>query len=123
RTETLLDAVRRHHARLGYVSSFTTLPRRDTGLGVLEAQWRRRIHPYFAVKQLVEDLIVDAAGTVGAAIVNPAVCMGPWDGKPRALCFLPQLVAGEVWFTVEQAINVIDVREVAAALCGALEAE
>jgi len=60
RMDEVLNAVARHQACLGYVSSFTTLPRNQTGLAAVEAAWRRRLHPYFAVKQLMEERVLDA---------------------------------------------------------------
>lgn len=120
RTRAILQAVHRHDARLAYVSSFTTLPRRERGLPALEAQWRRSIHPYFEVKRRIEDMLLGAANGLDITVINPTVCMGPWDGKPRQYCFLPQLVEGKVWATTNHTINVIDVRDVATLLWQAL---
>jgi len=123
RTSAILQAVGRQRSRLAYVSSFTTLLRRESGIAALEAQWRRSIHPYFEVKQRIEDMLIGASNGIDITIVNPAVCMGPWDGKDRKYCFLPQLIAGNVLATTEQVINIIDVRDVATLLCNALDAQ
>lgn len=120
RTKAILQAIHRHEARLAYVSSFTTLPRRERGLVALEAQWRRSIHPYFEVKRRIEDMLLGAANGLDITVINPTVCMGPWDGKPRQYCFLPQLVEGKVLATTNHTINVIDVRDVAKLLWRAL---
>jgi dihydroflavonol-4-reductase len=122
RTALILQAVHRHRARLAYVSSFTTLPRGERGIPALEAQWRRSIHPYFEVKRRIEDMLLGAANGLDITVVNPTVCLGPWDGKPRELCFLPQLVAGKVWATCDHTINAIDVRDLASLLCNAIDA-
>lgn len=120
----LLHAVAREGAALGYISSFTTLPRPDTegGLAAIEVRVRRRIHPYFAVKAMMENMVLDAARTgLRAAIVNPTACMGPWDRRQRELCVVPMLVTGQVPAIVARNVNVIDVRDVAAAIRAAIE--
>ncbi|MDZ7591785.1 MAG: NAD(P)H-binding protein [Rubrivivax sp.] len=124
RTAALLDAVGRAGAVLAYVSSFTTLPRpADEGpLGALEAWARRRLHPYFAVKAAMEAMVLQAAGAgLPAAVLNPSACLGPWDRRPRELCVVPLLAAGQVPALVRQPLNVIDVRDVARAARLALE--
>jgi nucleoside-diphosphate-sugar epimerase len=124
RTQMLLDAVRRQHARLAYVSSFTTLPDRVSGFERIQRQWIRGLHPYFAVKGLIETEILAAARSgLPAVVVNPTLCIGPWDIKARELCFVPRLLCGEAPVTVAHLINVIDVRDTAAGLVAALEAE
>lgn len=123
RTEMLVDAVLRERARLAYVSSFTTLPDHSTGLERIQRQWIRQLHPYFEVKQLIENQILAAAGRgLHAVVVNPTLCLGPWDIKPRELCFVPRLLCGEAPATVAHTVNVIDVRDMAAGLVAALEA-
>jgi dihydroflavonol-4-reductase len=123
RTQRLVDAVLRQRARLAYVSSFTTLPDASTGFERLLRQWIRQLHPYFAVKQLIETEILAAAQQgLRAVVVNPTLCIGPWDLKPRELCFVPRLLCGEAPATVTHAVNVIDVRDMAAGLVAALEA-
>lgn len=124
RMAALLDSVAREGATLGHVSSYTTLPRpRSEGaLAAIEARARRRIHPYFAVKAAMEAMVHEAArGGLRAVVVNPTACLGPWDRRPRELCVVPLLVTGQVPALVSRAMNVIDVRDVAAALLAALE--
>jgi dihydroflavonol-4-reductase len=124
RTQMLVDAVLRQRARLAYVSSFTTLADVSTGFERLQRQWIRQLHPYFAVKQLIEIQILAAARWgLKAVVVNPTLCIGPWDIKTRELCFVPRLLCGEAPASVAHAINVIDVRDTAAGLVVALEAE
>lgn len=125
RTHALLNAVRRHDARLIYISSFTTLVRPHAGLDGWPALIMRGLHPYFAVKDLIESMLIAAAreGT-RIVIVNPTICLGPWDLKSREFCFVPRLVAGEIPAIPHHVLNVmIDVRDVAAAAVGALNAK
>jgi dihydroflavonol-4-reductase len=123
RIDDLLDAVSRERATLAYVSSFTTLPRPDSegGLAAIEAR-ARHIHPYFVVKDTMEKMVLDAArGGIRAAIVNPTACIGPWDRRPRELCMVPLLVTQQLPALVARVVNVIDVRDVAAAVRAAVE--
>ncbi len=123
RTRQLLDAVADHNARLAYVSSFVTLPRPRTGGDPIAAGLARR-HPYFAVKERIENLVLAAARQgLPAVVVNPTTCFGPWDLKPRNLCLVPQLLAGEVAALVRHILNAVDVRDVAAGLVSAVEKE
>ncbi len=124
RTQTLIDAVRRQHARCAYISSFATLPDHSTGPERARRQWIRGLHPYFAVKRQIEARLLAAVRDgLPAVIVNPTLCIGPWDLKNRELCFIPRILKGEAPITVSHALNVIDVRDVAAGLVAALEHE
>jgi dihydroflavonol-4-reductase len=124
RTAALLEAVVRHGAQLGFVSSFTTLPRREMGLGFLEARWRRRLHPYFAVKQLMESMVLDAARRgLPATIINPPAYLGPWDENRRNLAPIPLLLRRALPTAGQGVVNVIDVRDAASGLRAAMEAE
>ncbi len=124
RMTTLIDAVRRHRARLLFVSSFATLADRSRGLERLQRGLVRRAHPYFAIKAEMESIVIAAAraGTP-AAVINPTLCLGPWDLKPRPRCFVPRLLAGEAPAAIAHLVNVVDVRDVARVAIGALEAE
>ncbi len=124
RMARLLQAVQGAGAALLHVSSFTTLPRPggEGALQALEAAARRRLHPYYAAKATMQALAL-AAAAQGApvAVINPSACLGPWDRRPRELCVLPLLAAGQVPALVSQPLNVIDVRDVARAARLALE--
>jgi len=125
RAVDLVEATEASGSTLGYVSSFTTLERPDPpgSLAAIEASMRRQVHPYFAVKDAMEEVVLAGARRgVPAAIVNPATCMGPWDRRAKD-AFVPQLLSGVVPATVTRPVNVIDVRDVATALCTAIEAE
>jgi dihydroflavonol-4-reductase len=120
RMRSVIRAVADAGARLAYVSSFVTLP----GPRGLRARTIRAMHPYFAVKQAMEDelLRASAAGLRGV-IVNPTACLGPWDGKPRELAIIPLLLERRITATVTATINVIDVRDVAHGLLEAVARE
>src|SRR5580692_10072759 len=81
-------------------------------------------HPYFQVKELIESQMLEASrhGLL-VVIANPTYCLGPWDLHDRQLCTIPLLLSGEIPSSITQTLNVIDVRDVAAAICGALDAE
>jgi dihydroflavonol-4-reductase len=117
RAAALVAGCRRHGARLVHVSAFVT--RVGTGADGHRHGLRQRLeaaaHPYFAAKQCAEDLLVDAA-RAGApiTIVNPTLCLGPWDGKSPKLALIPRLLAGEVPAVPAHMVNVVDVRDVAA---------
>jgi len=121
RTARLIAAVRRHDATLALVGSFTTLPHPGTLRGELEPKLLYRSHPYFAVKETVESMVLTAAKTgLPAVVVNPTAFLGPWDFKDPSMAFLPTVLSGRVPVTVGRVVNVIDVRDVAAALVTAV---
>lgn len=124
RAHALLDAVFTHNARFVYVSSFVTLSRPREGFEGWRNQLARRLHPYFAVKEGIEAQVLAAARNgLPAVIVNPTMCLGPWDVKDRDLCFIPRLLCGEIPVAVQHLFNVIDVRDVATGLVAALHRE
>lgn len=124
RIRSMLDALARHGAHLAFIGSFTTLPRNDTGLAAIEARMRRRVYPYFGVKQMMEDMVLDAARAgLPAVILNPSAFLGPGDSKPESSSFTRMVMSGRLPMTMTHVINVIDVRDVAANVCAALEAE
>jgi dihydroflavonol-4-reductase len=124
RTRLLLDAVGRHKARLVYVGSFVTGVRPRTSAQHFQHQVMRLAHPYFEVKELIESQILDASRHgLPVVIANPTYCLGPWDLHDRRLCTIPLLLSGEIPSSITQTLNVIDVRDLAAAICAALDAE
>lgn len=115
RMDALLDRVARADACLIHVSSFTTLSRTQPLLEMARSGALRRLHPYFDLKQAMEERVrVAAARGVRAVIVNPTLCLGPWDAKPLPFCWIPLAVRGELPATSSRAVNVVDVRDVAA---------
>ncbi|HXZ88605.1 MAG TPA: NAD-dependent epimerase/dehydratase family protein [Candidatus Binataceae bacterium] len=124
RTRRLLDAVGRHNAILAYVSTFATLWRSQGRLEDWQTLLMRRLHPHFAVKELIETRMLDAArrGTP-VVVVNPTLCLGPWDTKVPEWCLVPRLLRGEIPAFPSHVLNVIDVRDLAAATVSAITAE
>lgn len=124
RTRRLLGSLYRHNARLAYVSTCSTLARTRTSEQRFEVQMMRLTHLYFEVKELIESQILDAARQgLRAVIVNPTYCLGPWDVRAPQFCAIPMLLRGNVPATTSQMLNVIDVRDMAAALLAAVSAE
>lgn len=124
RTRQLLDAVCKHKTRLAYVGSFVTHVCPLTTAQRFQHQMMRLAHPYFEVKELIESHILDASRRgLPVVIANPTYCLGPWDLHDRQLCTIPLLLCGEIPSSIRQLLNVIDVRDVAAAIVAALEAE
>jgi dihydroflavonol-4-reductase len=124
RIRALRAAVFRHNARLIFVSSFVTLTRPRTAAQQVQDRMVRLAHPYFEVKELTESQIVEAARHgLPAVIVNPTYCLGPWDLHDRQLCTIPPVLCGEIPISIRQMLNVIDVRDVAAASLAALDRE
>lgn len=124
RTVAVAEAARAEGATLAFVSSFVTLPRPDeAALRAAEARWRRRAHPYFALKSMMEAEVLGAAGRgLRALVLNPCACLGPWDLKPDALSLVGLVASGRFAFTVrDRVVNVIDVRDLAACAVAALE--
>ncbi|MEZ5332592.1 MAG: NAD-dependent epimerase/dehydratase family protein [Thermoanaerobaculia bacterium] len=122
RTRELLAAAR--GIPLGCVGSFVTRVEPARGPSGWAAGAGRLLHPYFRVKEAVEELLVEAAAS-GAPVagVHPATCLGPWDSRPASEALLPRLVRGEVAFVAADRVGIVDVRDVAAALVNAVEAE
>jgi dihydroflavonol-4-reductase len=124
RTHELLEAVGRRDLIFAYVSSFTTQKRRAGGIADWPAQVAKELHPYFTMKQWIEDRVLERSRCgLRAVFVNPTMCLGPWDLHRRELCLVPQLLRGEIPAVPLHNMNVIDVREVASGLVSALEAK
>lgn len=121
RTTRILKAVERRGAALALVGAFTTLPHPLEKKGDIEPAMLRRSHPYFRVKEVVEQCALRAAERgVPVVVVNPSAFVGPWDNKAVEHCFLPALLNGRVPFVSARKINFIDVRDVATALVNAV---
>lgn len=121
RCRRLIDAVQDRNAELIYVSSFTTLPRRNTWPGRLQSAAIQGSHPYFETKAAIERQVLAAARQgLRAVVVNPSVCLGPFDMKSKDTAFVAAVARGELWGVTTQPLNVIDVRDVAAMAMSAL---
>lgn len=124
RTARVIGAARRHKARLALVGSFTTLPHPGAARGELEPRLLHLSHPYFAVKDTVEAMVLEAARRgLPAVVVNPTAFLGPWDYKDPSMCFLPFAINGGLPAVTPRIVNVVDVRDAADTLFRAVIAE
>lgn len=123
RMAALLEACRVEQPCFAYVSSFTTLPRERRWIEALQHTTLEVLHPYFAHKAAMEAQVLESAARVRTIIVNPTMCLGPWDLKPPELCLIPLLLRGEVPATNGHELNVMDVRDVAQATLEAYRLE
>lgn len=123
RAARIIAATRAAGAALVHVSSFTTLPPpggslRQVGHGALHG-----LHPYFELKERTEAMVLAAlASGLRGMVLNPSTCLGPYDLKPRDRAFIPLLLSGEVRGLSRGALNVIDVRDLAAVTVGLIAA-
>ena len=114
RCRRLIDAVQKEDADFIYVSSFTTLPRSRPIHARLQSAAVRGSHPYFETKAAIEREVLGAAAQgLRAVVVNPSVCLGPWDLKSKEAAFIAAVARGDLWGVTIQPLNVIDVRDVA----------
>lgn len=114
RTRAVIDAVEREKATLVLISSFTTLSRARGLLGGIRQGVREGSHPYFVLKETVQDHVqayLDGGGR--GAIIAPSTCFGPYDLKEREQTFIPMLLSEEIRVLTEHELNLVDVRDVA----------
>jgi dihydroflavonol-4-reductase len=124
RTRWLLDAVWKHDACLAYVGSCVTVADPPTVAQRFQTKLMRIAHPYFYVKELIENDILDACRRgLPAVLINPVYCLGPWDIREPKYCTIPLLLKQSIPSSIDQMLHVIDVRDVAEALLVALEGE
>lgn len=124
RCRTLIQGVKAHDAELVYISSFTTLRGQTSLLARLQSGVIQGSHPYFETKISIERDVINAAREgLKAVVINPSVCLGPWDLKQRDTCFVAAVARGDLMGTTGQMLNVIDVRDVADATLKALETQ
>ena len=121
RTERLLGGLRGRDVQLAYIGT-SIKPRRPAALFGIQNDLARRVHPYFAIKALVDARVAQAsADGLRAITIRPTFCVGPWDMKPRDKCWIPALIGGQVLVTPEHRLNVVDTRDVARVLVSAVE--
>lgn len=124
RMELVIEAARRNHMRLAYVSSCTTLPRQESPQRAAAAVWRRSVSPYFDAKAAMEHAVLAAARDgLPAVIVNPAAFLGPWEYRAVEGSFVRLVLEGRLQMVLDQTMCVIDVRDVAEAIDRALACE
>lgn len=113
----VIAAVKKSGAKLVYTSSLTTIGMATKGKLANESLPYTMIknppHPYFLVKHLMEEEVVQAARNgLHAVIVNPTGCFGPYELKPPSLCLVPQLIKRKIPAIIEHDLNVVDVADV-----------
>jgi dihydroflavonol-4-reductase len=124
RTARIIETVRRHDVVLIYVGSFISQVTPQTEGQRFRAQLIRLTLPYFEVKELMESRLLDACRRgLRAVLLNPTYCLGPWDLHDRRTCTIALLLSREIPGWIAQMLNVIDVRDLAAATLRALERE
>lgn len=124
RMELVIEAARRNHLRLAYVSSCTTLPRQESPQQAAAAVWRRSVSPYFEAKAAMEHAVLAAArGGLPAVVVNPAAFLGPWEYRAVEGSFVRLVLERRLQMVLDQTMCVIDVRDVAEAIDRAFASE
>jgi dihydroflavonol-4-reductase len=124
RIRRVVEAARWNGLRLAFISSFTTLPRRESVVAAMERRWRWSVFPYFEAKAEMEQAVVAAAREgLPAVIVNPAACLGPWEFRAENSSLVRLVLARRLPLMMDQTLSVIDVRDVAEAIEGALARE
>jgi dihydroflavonol-4-reductase len=124
RTRRLIDALRPSGATLLYVGSFVTLAAPRGLAQRAQDAVMRLIQPYFEVKELIEAMILQRVRRgLRAVIINPTYCIGPWDIRDPAISTVPLLLRGKIAGTIPQMLNLVDVRDVAAAALAAFDHE
>ena len=119
RMEGLLSSAHRHDVALAYVGTPKLRP--SSELREAQSRFVQRLQPYFEVKKILEEQVRAAThGGLRTVVVRPSASFGPWDVKPREQCWLPALVRGEIPLVLQHRVNVVDSRDVADALVGAL---
>ena len=126
-TRNVIEACLAHGIqRLIFVSTVNTI-----GHGTAEQpgreEWPLEKPPFnrsgYAVSKLMaEDLIREAVRDKGlnALIVNPSFMIGPFDAKPSSNRILHMYYENKVTLVPPGGKNVVDVRDVATAICNAL---
>lgn len=124
RTEHVIDVALHNRMRLVHVSSCTTVPRSMSSSQSAAAVWRRSISPYFEAKAAMERAVVAASRRgLKAVIVNPGAFLGPWEYRRVEASFVRSVMEQRFPMVLDQAMCVIDVRDVAEAIDLALCSE
>ena len=126
-TDTLLAAIRRSGTRrLVFTSTLTTIgfPPSPGRLADEDCPFVTQFsgNPYLMAKAAMEDAVLAAARQdVPAVVVNPTMCLGPYDSKPTSGTQIVMIAKRLMPAYVDGPINVIDVRDVAIGMIKAAE--
>ena len=124
RTRRVVEAAGWNGFRLAFISSFTTLARRESAVAAMERKWRWSVFPYFEAKAAMERVVLAAAREgLPAVIVNPAACLGPWEFRAENSSLVRLVLARRLPLMMDQTLSVVDVRDVAEAIAEALARE
>jgi dihydroflavonol-4-reductase len=122
----LAAASRTKIEKMIYTSSLTTIgPPAEPDRLADERDWYlpgSTRSAYFEVKYAQEMEVLRSVGAgLPAIVVNPTVVLGPGDIKPTTGALLVAVAKGQVPVWVAGTVNIVDVRDVAAAQVAALE--
>ena len=122
-TRNILDASRRHHARLVYISSVHALTEKPRGEIMAEADHfdpAEVVGGYAKTKAEAAQLVLDATD-VERVILHPSGIIGPGDpGSTNLTNLVDRLISGELGVVISGGYDMVDVRDVAAAAVTAL---
>jgi dihydroflavonol-4-reductase len=114
RTEHIINVALHNGMRLVHVSSCTTVARSMSPSQSAAAVWRRSISPYFEAKAAMERVVIAAARKgLKTVIVNPGAFLGPWEYRRVEASFVRSVLEQRFPMVLDQAMCVIDVRDVA----------
>jgi dihydroflavonol-4-reductase len=126
-TDTLLAAVRQSGIRrLVFTSTLTTIgfPPVAGRLAAEDCPFVTQFaeNPYLMAKAAMEDAVLAGARQgVPAVVVNPTMCLGPYDSKPTSGTQIVMIAKRLMPAYVDGPINAIDVRDVAMGMIKAAE--
>jgi len=124
RSREMVDVVEGMGVPLVYVSSFSTLPRTGAARRGIEARWRQARNVYFQAKAVMERPLLDGGRRgLPIAIVNPTGVFGPWETCPPEESVVATVLAGRLPVAMRHVVNVIDIRDLAAAIRSMIEVE
>ena len=126
-TQNLLQAIAQSSVeRLVFTSSLTTV-----GFPKVPGQWANEDcafstkytgNPYLMAKAAMEDhVLAEARKGLPAVVVIPTVFFGPYDKRPSSGTQILMMAKGQMPAYIQGPVNVIDVRDVAAAMILAAE--
>jgi len=118
RSKSMISSLMKHRAKLICISSSLTEPPTETNaFTMLQSKVVRSFYPYFKIKRMIEEEVLSGVRAgLQALVVRPTSCLGPGDVKSRDMCWIPKLMCGEIPAVLDHKINVLDTRDLAAAI-------